>query len=227
MFIPLRATQGAADRYTESEGDLNHWPSIDISSCMEALATPSAARAEMAMIGDPQPSERALIGRAKAGDVAAFERLYRTTVGRVYALCLRMTGDPHLAEELTQESYLIAWQKLAGFRGDSAFSTWLHRVAVNLVLSDRRRQSRRDEQSSGEPEASRAGAAAATRSPATTLDLERAIAGLPERARTVFVLHDVEGYRHREISELAGMAVGTSKAQLSRARGLLRKALTS
>jgi RNA polymerase sigma-70 factor (ECF subfamily) len=136
----------------------------------------------MAMIGDPQPSERALIGRAKAGDVAAFERLYRTTVGRVYALCLRMTGDPHLAEELTQESYLIAWQKLAGFRGDSAFSTWLHRVAVNLVLSDRRRQSRRDEQSSGEPEASRAGAAAATRSPATTLDLERAIACTTWRA---------------------------------------------
>jgi len=181
----------------------------------------------MAMIGDTPPSERALIGRARAGDVAAFERLYRTTVGRVYALCLRMTGDPHLAEELTQESYLIAWQKLAGFRGDSAFSTWLHRVAVNLVLSDRRRQSRRDEQSSGEPEATRAEAAAATRSPATTIDLERAIARLPNRARTVFVLHDVEGYRHHEIAELAGMAVGTSKAQLSRARRLLREALMS
>jgi RNA polymerase sigma-70 factor (ECF subfamily) len=181
----------------------------------------------MAMIGDTPPSERALIGRASRGDVAAFELLYRATVDRVYALCLRMTGDSHLAEELTQESYLIAWQKLAGFRGDSAFYTWLHRVAVNVVLSDRRRRIKRDERTSEEPEAPQSEAPAATGSTATALDLERAIARLPDRARTVFVLHDVEGYRHHEIAELAGMAVGTSKAQLSRARKLLREALMS
>ncbi len=175
---------------------------------------------------DAVTPEEMLVRRAQGGDLTAFEGLYRATVGRVFALCLRMSGDRHLAEELTQESYLRAWQKLAGFRGESAFSTWLHRVVVNVVLSHRRFVLRRDEGNVDHREAP--DVAAATRGEATgvLVDLERAIARLPNRARTVFVLHDVEGYRHDEIAELAGMAVGTSKAQLSRARRLLREALT-
>ena len=120
-----------------------------------------------------------------------------------------------------------AWQKLTTFRGDAAFTTWLHRIAVNVVLGHRRSRSWRDER----PTEDDALEAASPMEPAVdstiTVDLERAIARLPDRARTVFVLHDVEGFRHREIAEMAGMAEGTSKAQLSRARKLLRKALTS
>jgi RNA polymerase sigma-70 factor (ECF subfamily) len=161
---------------------------------------------------------------ARAGDVAAFEELYRATVGRVHCLCLRMCRDPQLAEELTQESYIRAWQKLATFRGDSQFSTWLHRIAVNVVLGHFRSSGRRLDAVSGdevEPVEQVVPAA-----PGLALDLERAIAALPTGARTVFVLHDVEGYTHDEIARMAGVAVGTSKAQLSRARALLRKALS-
>jgi RNA polymerase sigma-70 factor, ECF subfamily len=167
-------------------------------------------------------NERDLVRRARAGDVAAFETLYRATVSRVYALCLRMVGNVHLAEELTQESFLRAWQRLASFRGDSAFSTWMHRVAVNVVLGHQRRPSWRRETSSE----TALEAVPSAVSVAGAVDLERAIAGLPRRARQVFVLHDIEGYTHDEIATAAAMAVGTSKAQLSRARRLLRKALT-
>jgi RNA polymerase sigma-70 factor (ECF subfamily) len=194
---------------------------------VESLATLAAARPEVAMIDDAASSERTLVDRARSGDVEAFERLYRSTVGRIHALCLRMTGNSHLAEELTQESYLIAWQKVGGFRGDSSFATWLHRVAVNVVLSHRRSRSARDERPTAETELRAVEPSTEPGSSATAIDLEQAIAELPERARTVFVLHDVEGYRHHEIAELAGMAVGTSKAQLSRARRLLREALMS
>lgn len=161
---------------------------------------------------------------ARAGDLAAFEVLYRATVGRVHALCLRMCRDPQLAEELTQESYIRAWQKLATFRGDSQFSTWLHRIAVNVVLGHFRSSGRRlDAAAADEVEAVDPVAPAA---PGLAFDLERAIAALPAGARAVFVLHDIEGYTHEEIAESAGVAVGTSKAQLSRARALLRKALS-
>jgi len=179
------------------------------------------------MTGDFRSSDSGAVRRAQRGDTGAFEELYRRTVGRVYALCLRMTGDPTLAEELTQESYLRAWGRLAGFRGDSAFSSWLHQIAVNVVLSHYRGRSRRRDQTTQDGDLPVLEATAMYHSPGAAVDLERAIAGLPQRARTVFVLHDVEGYRHDEIAKLAGMAVGTSKAQLSRARRLLRKALTS
>jgi RNA polymerase sigma-70 factor (ECF subfamily) len=163
---------------------------------------------------------------ARGGDVAAFEDLYRATVGRIHALCLRMCGDPHLAEELTQESYIRAWKKLDSFRGDSLFSTWLHRVAVNVVLGHLRSVGRRPVLELVEDPAEQPHAVQRM-NPQASVDLERAIAKLPQRARTVFVLHDVEGYKHHEIAAMANMAVGTSKAQLSRARGLLRKALSS
>jgi len=165
------------------------------------------------------------VQRARAGDLDAFEELYRATVGRVHGLCLRMCRDPQLAEELTQESYIRAWQNLATFRGDSRFSTWLHRITVNVVLGHFRSSLRRLELADADD--GDAVETVAPTAPGLAFDLERAIAGLPTGARTVFVLHDVEGYTHDEIARLAGVAVGTSKAQLSRARSLLRRALSS
>lgn len=171
------------------------------------------------------PDQTRLVARAAHGDVSAFEELYRLNVGRVYGLCLRMSGDPSLAEELVQETFVRAWRKLGSFRGASAFSTWLHRVTVNVVLGHRRSADRREIQVSGPVEDAAPDRVAATAHPGQTIDLERAISGLPEGARAVFILHDVEGFHHEEISGIAGIAVGTSKAQLHRARKLLRKAL--
>jgi len=173
------------------------------------------------------PGESGLVERAAAGDVEAFEELYRANVGRVYALCLRMSGDPSLAEELAQEAFVRAWRKLGTFRGASAFSTWLHRVTVNVVLGHQRSATRREARVRAVGDDLPHDVAGRQPGTAESIDLERAISSLPDGARTVFVLHDVEGFRHREISRLAGIAVGTSKAQLHRARKLLRKALIS
>jgi len=175
----------------------------------------------------PAPALSRLVELAAGGDVEAFEALYRESVGRVYGLCLRMCGNRSLAEELTQEAFIRAWQKLPSFRGDSAFPTWMHRLTVNVVLGHRRSSSRRQARETAAGEEWYSDGGAKQDRPGIAVDLERAIARLPERAREVFVLHDVEGYKHSEISDLAGMAVGTSKAQLSRARHLLRKALAS
>ncbi len=168
-----------------------------------------------------------LVERAIAGDVEAFETLYRQTVGRVHGLVLRMCGNRSEAEELTQEAFVRAWQKLPSFRGESAFSTWMHRLTVNVVLGHQRSAGRRQDRETAAGEQWYSDGGVAHQRPGVAMDLERAIASLPAGARTVFVLHDVEGYKHTEIAEVAGMAVGTSKAQLSRARQLLRKALTS
>jgi RNA polymerase sigma-70 factor (ECF subfamily) len=165
-----------------------------------------------------------LVRRAQSGDTAAFGHLYRLHAGRVYALCLRLEGDAARADELTQDVFVRAWERLTGFRGESAFGTWLHRLAVNVVLSDRRAAWRRDRRVTLEEEPV-ALARAPTPDPGLTLDLESAIAALPPGARTVFVLHDVEGYQHAEIASMTGIAEGTSKAQLFRARRLLRVAL--
>ena len=198
---------------------------------METIATfPSdqASAAVVMRVADSVPSsEAALVDRAARGDIEAFEKLYQANSGRVYVLCLRMTGDPALAEELAQEAFVRAWQKLDSFRGASAFSTWMHRVTVNVVLGHRRSTARRESQLQVVGEDFPGHAAAREAWPAEAIDLERAVASLPDGARTVFVLHDVEGYRHREISDLMGIAVGTSKAQLHRARKMLRKALMS
>ena len=177
--------------------------------------------------GRSRDDSTGLVKRAIGGDVDAFEELYQQSLGRVYGLCLRMCGNQSLAEELTQEAFVRAWQKLPSFRGDSAFSTWMHRLTVNVVLGHQRSAGRRQiRETAAGKEWYREGSTTRER-PGVAVDLERAIAGLPRRARTVFVLHDVEGYKHTEIAQVAGMAVGTSKAQLSRARQLLRKALTS
>jgi len=172
-----------------------------------------------------QPDDAFLVKRARAGDVAAFEQLYRQNVGRTYALCLRMTANATRAEELTQEAFVRAWEKLKSFRGKSAFSTWLHRIAVNAVLSDHRATSRRAARITATGDAATLDAPVPPPPSGDRMDLEEAIARLPEGARTVFVLHDVEGYLHEEISTMTGIAPGTSKAQLHRARRLLREAL--
>ena len=168
---------------------------------------------------------------AGARDPDAFEAVYREHVGRVHALCLRMTGDAREAEELTQDVFVRAWERLPSFRGESALGTWLHRLAVNVVLETARgtrRRERRVEPTSDlaalAPASEAAGAAPDERI-ALDMDLERAIAGLPQAVRTVFVLHDIEGYRHDEIARLTGGAVGTMRSQLHRARRLLMEAL--
>ena len=177
--------------------------------------------------GRDREQETGWVSRARNGDQMAFEQLYRAHSGRIYALCWRLCGgDRALAEDLLQEAFVRAWNKLELFEGKSAFGTWLHRLAANVVLSDRRIRMRRvhSEQSLDEAvERTAVGARDVTAD--LSADLERAIAALPERARTVLVLYDIEGYAHAEIAELTGMAVGSSKAQLHRARQLVRNAL--
>lgn len=172
--------------------------------------------------------EAELVRRAQAGDRVAFEQLYRDNVGRVYALCFRMAGTADLAEELAQDVFVRAWQKLGSFRGESAFSSWLHPLTVNVALSERRSRRRRVARvmtTDDLTEFERPGPPTRSDGPESGFDLERALATLPPGARAVFVLHDVEGYKHEEIASMTGMAEGTSKAQLHRARKLLRERL--
>ena len=173
----------------------------------------------------PAPVQDDVITRAQSGDERAFERLYRENLSRVYALCLRMTGDRIDAEELTQEAFVRAWQKIGSFRGESAFSTWLHRLTVNLVLTEFRSRARRRERVALSDDLTALDAPARNEAPRERVDLESAIAALPEGARHVFVLYEIEGYKHEEIASMMGIASGTTKAQLHRARKLLRESL--
>jgi RNA polymerase sigma-70 factor (ECF subfamily) len=164
------------------------------------------------------------IAAAAAGDVRAFEALYRRHAGRVHGVIWRLVGGVDArAEELVQETFVRAWQRLDGFRHQSRFSTWLHRLAVNTALMDLR-AARSRTRGSEEPLAPDA-LEGHDENPGLGLDLERAVAALPPRARAVLVLHDVEGWQHQEIAVELAMAVGTSKAQLHRARQLLRRHL--
>ena len=167
-------------------------------------------------------TEGDVVRQAQGGDSLAFEQLYEEHVNRVYALCLRMVSDQRRAEELTQDTFVKIWEALPSFRFQSSFGTWVHRIAVNIVLAELRSEKRRahkvDHLDEFQMEAKQA-------MPETSLDLEAAIARLPEGAREVLILHDIEGYRYREIAELAGMAEGTVKSQLHRARKLVREAL--
>jgi RNA polymerase sigma-70 factor (ECF subfamily) len=176
---------------------------------------------------DRRATERRLVREAQRGDLAAFERLYRENERKVFALCLRLSSDGALAEELTQEIFVRAWRKLGTFRGDSAFSTWLYPLAVNVALSERRSRRRRDARFVATDDPASLERAPRTPRPEAGFDLERAMAALPPGARAVFVLHDVEGRTHEEIAALLDLAPGTSKAQLFRARRLLREALGS
>jgi len=162
---------------------------------------------------------------ARAADTAAFEKLYRDNVDKVYGLCLRMSGNVSEAEDCTQEAFIQAWHKLDMFRGDSAFGTWMHRIAVNVVLG-RMRKSRR-EQDRIRAVSEVAPALVTMADDGGLRDLEQAINELPRSARHVFVLHAVYGYSHGQTGEMLGIAEGTSKAQLHRARRLLVQQLES
>lgn len=172
----------------------------------------------------PERPDADLVRAAVAGDTAAFESLYRRHLPRVFGAVLRLSGYDHgRAEELTQEAFVTAWRKLDGFRHQSTFGTWLYRLAVNtalMALRSRHADPVTDLDSEQLPESGEEPFC-----PAEREELERAIGMLPPRARAVLVLHDVEGWRHEDIAEELGIASGTSKAQLHRARGLLRAAL--
>lgn len=169
------------------------------------------------------------VALAASGDRRAFERLYRAHVDRVFSICVRMSGSRVRGEELTQDVFVRVWEKLPLFRGESAFSTWLHRVAVNVALNDRkvqgRERARTVESDDGDRDTVDPAGWVAAAPVAERLDLEAAIALLPPGARKVFVLHDVEGFTHEEIAQEMGVTPGGTKSQLHRARLLLREAL--
>ena len=181
--------------------------------------TRTAERTIVALAADTAADELQWVRMAQAADPFAFEKLYRANVDRVYGLCLRMTGNRSEAEDCTQDAFIQAWNKLDKFRGDSAFGTWLHRVAVNVVLG-RMRKSRR-EQDRIRAVSDVAPVRETIADDGELRDLEHAINELPSGARHVFVLHAVYGYSHGETGDMLGIAEGTSKAQLSRARRLL------
>jgi RNA polymerase sigma-70 factor (ECF subfamily) len=172
----------------------------------------------------PLEWEGALVQRACTGDARAFERLYREHSGRVYGLCLRMTRDSTVAEDCTQETFINAWRALASFETRSSLGTWLHRIAINVVLGRRRRVSpeavslEEEQDGSGEWQW-------VLETPLEVREIESAIEGLPQGARDAVVLHAIYGYSHQEAAQMLGIAEGTCKAQLHRARRLLRERL--
>src|SRR3954464_6472283 len=169
--------------------------------------------------------EAALIQRARRGDSHAFERLYREYSGRVYGLCLRMTRDPAAAEDCTQEAFINAWRALDRFETRSAFGTWMHRIAVNVVLARRRRASWGNEVTL-EADVLEAASDCSFDTPVEESEIEEAIARLPDGARDVLVLSGIYGYSHIETAQMLGIAEGTCKAQLHRARKLLAERLS-
>lgn len=193
---------------------------------MEALLTATACdySAGMAILNDPGLTDEAhWVQQARRADVRAFESLYRLHVDRVYGLCLRMTGNVAEAEDCTQDAFIRAWKQLGKFRGESAFGTWLHRIAVNCVLGRMRKSRRERDRIAVVAEASDRPVAVADTG--ELADLAEAVDRLPEGARHVFVLNAVYGYSHEETGSMLGIAPGTSKAQLHRARRLLAQQL--
>ena len=193
---------------------------------MEALLTAASSDYSQGMVStrtDTVADEAAWIRQAQRSDARAFEALYRLHIDKVYGLCLRMTGNVSEAEDCAQEAFIQAWNKLTKFRGDSAFATWLHRIAVNTVLGrirkSKREQDRIQTVADTRPEPLNTGDTGELR------DLVAAVDRLPEGARHVFVLHAVYGYTHDESASMLGIAAGTSKAQLHRARRLLTQQL--
>ncbi len=188
-----------------------------------------AMAAEPASVDAPAADDGdvALARAAASGDGRAFEALYRRHSRRVYAVVWRLAGGQAArAEDLVQESFIRAWQALPAFRFESAFTTWLHRLAVNTALMELRGRSGNEDRETDDAMLEHIGTAdTAGQRVREQLDLERAVATLPPRARAVLVLHDIEGWKHEEIATELGMAVGSSKAQLHRARNLLRKRL--
>lgn len=176
-----------------------------------------------AVTGQGLVDEQGWVERARQADAGAFESLYRLHVGRVYGLCLRMTGNPSEAEDCTQEAFIQAWNQLSKFRGDSAFGTWMHRIAVNSVLGRMRKERREQDRMQAVTDISPAPETVGDNG--NFEDLQNAVDDLPDGARHVFVLHAVYGYSHDETGEMLGIAAGTSKAQLHRAKRLLAEQL--
>ena len=172
----------------------------------------------------------ALVERCRKGDLAAFEEIYRAHSPRLYSLALRMLGNPADAEDILQEIFLSAHRKLEGFRGDAALGTWLYRLATNQCLDYLRSRAAKTSQLTGtlddEIGLSDPGSRGIADRTVASIDLERALAQLPEGARAAFVLHDVEGLEHREVAEVLGVAEGTSKSQVHKARHKLRALLS-
>ena len=179
------------------------------------------------LIVNDNSEEYSLIRKANTGDKSAFKELFERNVSQVYALCLRISGSPESAEELTQDVFIKAWEKLSTFRFESKFSTWLHSIAVNEFLMMKRSRKRFLQKftSTGDIINYETNLGHENAGYAESIDLEKAISKLPKQARLVFVLHDVEGYKHNEISDKINIGIGTSKAHLHRARKLLREAL--
>lgn len=173
----------------------------------------------------PVPIADDVVRRAQQGDVDAFEHLYRAHAPAVHALARRMLGDDRAAREMVQDVFVRAWERLASFRGESAFGTWLHRVGVNLILNQLRVTRRDVARFIDDDDDGARVAGAADGGVEARIDLDAAIARLPAGARTVFVLHDIEGYAHDEIAQMLGLASGTIRAQLWRARRQLMKYL--
>jgi RNA polymerase sigma-70 factor (ECF subfamily) len=172
-------------------------------------------------------TEDQLVQKAQEGSPEAFERLYEMHLRRVYALSLRMLSDPNRAEEATQDIFVRAWEKIDTFQFRSAFGTWLHRLGVNVILGNLKSEKRRDDRTSPvTDELDLFVREVQEAMPETRLDLERAIAELPPRAKEILILHDIQGFRYREIAEMIGTAEGTVKSQLNRARRLVREAMS-
>ena len=193
---------------------------------MEALLAKQASDYSPQMVslgGLGMTDEADWISRAQQADAKAFESLYRLHADRIYGLCLRMTGNVAEAEDCTQEAFILAWNKMDKFRGDSAFGTWIHRIAVNAVLGRMRKSKReRDRIQLASDEVL---SPASINDDGELRDLSDAVNRLPEGARHVFVLYGVYGYSHEEAGNMLGIAAGTSKAQLHRARRLLAQQL--
>ena len=201
---------------------LNHFllPGIRMTMLMTAMPMPQEYPIAGACAEDEDAS---LARRAAAADVPAFEALYRRHHRRIHAVIVRLVGQAGArAEDLTQETFVRAWQALPGFRFESAVATWLHRLAVNTTLMEMRARRSRPWHDGDEDGLEASSSPDSVGRAMLGRDLERAVASLPPRARAVLVLHDVEGWKHEEIANELGMAVGSSKAQLHRARGLLR-----
>lgn len=169
--------------------------------------------------------ERTLIAAVLAGDPAAERRLYETHVDRVYRLAYRMTGDDTLAQDCTQDTFVRVFDRLAEFRGEAALSTWVHAVATSVILNCLRKVKRLRQREVPEETAADLGYVPNSGEPLLRQRLEDAMRGLPDKLRMVFVMHDIEGYTHEEIGGTLGVPVGTTKAQLFRARARLREAL--
>jgi RNA polymerase sigma-70 factor, ECF subfamily len=192
----------------------------------------SSRAPEPARLAEPASiSDAALVDAARRGDMRAFERLYRLHSGRVLGLCLRMTRQREIAEDCVQQTFVRAWRNLSAFEGRSAFGTWLHRIAVNEVLTNKRNRGTRSEgtslptQDEDEDTFDSIPDTSVAADGGDVMDMEKALASLPAGSRHVVVLQAVYGYSHEEVADMLGIAVGTCKAQLHRGRKLLRDRL--